>query len=502
MNDKTLKNNDVDVLLVGAGIMSATLGMLLKQLDPQLKIAMVERLPITGAESSDGWNNAGTGHSGYCELNYTQLQSDGTVDISKALSINAAFEESLQFWSYLVDNDILPNPKEFINQAPHHSFVTGEKDVEFLRTRYQALSCHPLFSVMEFSDDPTVIKEWMPLIMEGRDPNQKVAATRVRHGSDVNFGALTNDLIANLHDSDNFELLVQHSVDKIEKLPSKRWGVDTKNKTGGLGRRFNAGFVFLGAGGGALPLLQKANIPESKGYAGFPISGQWLVCTNPKVVEQHHAKIYGKASVGAPPMSVPHLDSRVIDGKRTLLFGPFAGFTTKFLKKGSFFDLPLSMTFANIYPMLSVGLHNIDLVKYLITEVLKTQKSKVESLQEYYPNANPVDWFLCTAGKRVQIIKPGIDHPGKLEFGTEVIHSADETLTALLGASPGASTAVNTMLSIVESSFSEQLKTDEWQEKIKAMIPSYGQSLIEDPVLLDKIRADNISTLKLDTLPQ
>lgn len=502
MNDKTLKNNDVDVLLVGAGIMSATLGMLLKQLDPQLKIAMVERLPIIGAESSDGWNNAGTGHSGYCELNYTQLKSDGTVDISKALSINAAFEESLQFWSYLVENDILPSPEDFINQAPHHSFVTGEKDVEFLRTRYQALSSHPLFSVMEFSDDPAIIHQWMPLIMKGRDPNQKVAATRVRYGSDVNFGALTNDLIANLRNTDNFELLLQHSITKIDKQADKRWKVTAKNRTGGTDRQYNARFVFLGAGGGALPLLQAAGIPESDGYAGFPISGQWLVCTNPKVVEQHHAKIYGKASVGAPPMSVPHLDSRVIDGKRTLLFGPFAGFTTKFLKKGSFFDLPLSMNFSNIFPMLSVGLHNFDLVKYLITEVLKTQRSKVESLQEYFPHANPVDWFICDAGKRVQIIKPGIDHPGKLEFGTEVIHSADETLTALLGASPGASTAVNTMLSIVESCFPEQLKTDAWQEKLTAMIPSYGQSLIEDPDLLEKIRTDNIKTLKLDILPK
>ncbi|MGB5447267.1 MAG: malate dehydrogenase (quinone) [Psychromonas sp.] len=501
MNENTEHEKDVDVLLVGAGIMSATLGILLKQLDPNMKIAMIERLPDVATESSDGWNNAGTGHAAYCELNYTPVMRDGSIDTSKALSINAAFEESLQFWSHLVDKKILPSPKHFINQAPHHSFVTGDKDVEFLRKRYEALSAHPLFSAMEYSEDPEILKQWMPLIMEGRDPGKKVAASRVRYGSDVNYGALTRDMLTGLQEMGDFEILVQHCVTHIDKLDDKRWRVRAKNKTGGAHSYFNARFVFLGAGGGSLPLLQASGIPEGSGYGGFPISGQWLVCTIPEVVEQHHAKVYGKAPVGAPPMSVPHLDTRIIDGKKTLLFGPFAGFTTKFLKKGSFWDLPTSVNASNLFPMLSVGLQGFDLIRYLITEVLQTHKSRVKALQQYYPEAKPADWFLSMAGQRVQIIKKGTDRVGKLEFGTEVIHSADATLAALLGASPGASTAVKTMLGIIETCFAEEMKTTAWQEGMKKIIPSYGKSLIDDADLLLKVRKHTLDSLELDKLP-
>jgi len=501
MNDNTEYEKDVDILLVGAGIMSATLGILLKQLDPNIKIAMIERLPDVATESSDGWNNAGTGHAAYCELNYTPEISDGTIDTRKALFINAAFEESLQFWSHLVDKKILPSPMHFINQSPHHSFVSGDKDVEFLRKRYETLSAYPLFSALEYSEDPEVLKTWMPLIMEGRDPNTKVAGSRVRYGSDVNFGALTRDMLTGLQEMGDFEILVQHCVTHIEKQDDQRWRVRAKNKTGGAHRYFNTRFVFLGAGGGSLPLLQASGIPEGNGYGGFPISGQWLVCTIPEVVEKHHAKVYGKAPAGSPPMSVPHLDTRIIDGKKALLFGPFAGFTTKFLKKGSFWDLPTSVNLSNLFPMLSVGLHGFDLIRYLVTEVLQTHRSRVKALQQYYPNAKPADWFLSVAGQRVQIIKKGTDRAGKLEFGTEVIHSSDGTLVALLGASPGASTAVKTMLGIIETCFPKEMQTEAWQERIKTIIPSYGQSLVDDADLLAKVRKHTLSSLELDNLP-
>ncbi len=396
MNENTMNGKDVDILLVGAGIMSTTLGIILKQLDPSMKIAMIERLPHIATESSDGWNNAGTGHAAYCELNYTPEKRDGSIDTTKAFSINAAFEESLQFWSYLVDKKILPSPAHFINQAPHQSFVSGDKDVGFLRKRYETLTAHPLFSAMEYSEDPEVLKKWMPLVMEGRSPKEKVAGSRVRYGSDVNYGALTRDMLTGLQEMGDFEILVQHCVTHIDQQADKRWRIRAKNKTGGAHSYFNARFVFLGAGGGSLPLLRESGIPEGKGYGGFPVSGQWLVCTIPEVVEKHHAKVYGKAPKGAPPMSVPHLDTRIIDGKKALLFGPFAGFTTKFLKQGSLWDLPTSVNPSNLFPMLSVGLNNIDLIRYLISEVLQTHESRIKALQKFYPEAKPADWFFVS----------------------------------------------------------------------------------------------------------
>ncbi len=329
----------VDVLLVGGGVMSTTLGMILTQLDPSLKILMVERLDHVAHESTHGWNNAGTGHAGYCELNYTPQGDDGRVDIDRALAINASFEVTLQLWSYLVEKNILPNPSEFINSIPHQSLVWGEKDVAFLRQRYERLSAHHLFKDMQYSEDPEVIRGWMPLAMSKRDTNQPVAATRVNYGSDVDFGALTRNMVKNLQQAPNFELLLNFNVTRIKQHDNGHWAVRVKERTGKHSALIDTKFVFLGAGGGALPLLQKSGIPERKGYGGFPVSGQWLVCRKPEIVEQHRSKVYGKAPIGAPPMSVPHLDTRIIDGNPALLFGPFAGFTTKFLKKGSKMDL-------------------------------------------------------------------------------------------------------------------------------------------------------------------
>lgn len=488
----------VDVLLVGAGAMSATLGTLLNQLDPSLTIAMVERFEQVAQESTNGWNNAGTGHAAYCELNYTPEQADGSISATKAYDINAAFEASLQFWSYLVEQQALPEPRAFIHPTPHMSFVWGDKNVDYLRKRYELLSKHHLFAEMEYTEDPEVLKQWMPLVMEGRDLSQKVAGTRVAHGTDVNFGELARALVKFLSTHDNFDLQLNALVVDIKRLPDHKWQVTTKNSQTGEKTVFTSNFVFLGAGGAALPLLQKSGIPEEKGYAGFPVSGQWLVCKNPDIVKRHFAKVYGKASIGAPPMSVPHLDTRVIDGKQALLFGPFAGFTTKFLKRGSFLDMFKSIRPDNLWPMLKVGMTNVDLIRYLITEVMHSHHTRVQALQEYFPNAKDSDWELAEAGMRVQIIKKDPQKGGRLEFGTEVVAASDGTLAALLGASPGASVAVQAMLQVIEKCFAQRLATPEWQQRLKAMIPSYGQSLIKDESLLKKVRQRTISTLQLD----
>ncbi|GLQ30648.1 malate dehydrogenase (quinone) [Litoribrevibacter albus] len=486
-----------DVLLVGGGVMSATLGMMLQQLDPSMKITMIERLDHVAHESTDGWNNAGTGHAGYCELNYTPQVADGSVEIDRALSINAAFESSLQLWSYLVQNGCLPEPTNFINPVPHLSFVWGEDDVAFLRERHQKLSAHHLFEGMEYSEDPRTLEQWMPLVMHGRKADKPVAATRVKHGSDVDFGSLTRSMIEHLKKSENFELKLSTSVVKLAQRENGVWKIRTKaNETKEI-QTYDANFVFLGAGGGALPLLQKSGIPERKGYGGFPVSGQWLVCTKPEIVKQHSSKVYGKAAIGAPPMSVPHLDTRIINGEPALLFGPFAGFTTKFLKKGSKMDLFGSVKGNNLAPMMSVGVHNMDLTRYLISEVMQSQSERCDSLRNYFPEAKDQDWTLAKAGQRVQIIKKDENGKGKLEFGTEMVASADGSLAALLGASPGASTAVQAMVEVIERCFKDRITQPEWDAKMKEMIPSYGQDLVSDADLLRGVRAKTLDTLRL-----
>ncbi len=491
-----MSNKKFDVLLVGAGAMSATLGTLLRELDPNISIGVVERLEHVANESTDGWNNAGTGHAAYCELNYTSEDQNGAVDISKALSINAQFEVSLQFWSYLVEQGKLPKAESFINRTPHKSFVWGEKNVEFLRNRYQKMSAHHLFKEMEYTEDPELVKKWVPLVMEGRNTEIPIAATKVEQGSDIDFGAIARGMIATLAKQENFDLMVGHSVEDLTKNDDGSWTVKLEPK-GDKSYSVDAKFVFLGAGGGALPLLQKSEIPECEGYGGFPVTGQWLVCTNPVIVSQHHAKVYGKAAIGAPPMSVPHLDTRNIGDTEALLFGPFAGFTTKFLKKGSVMDLLGSIKMGNIKPMLSVGMNNMDLTKYLISEVFQSDTERMDSLREFYPNAKDSDWSLANAGQRVQIIKKDAKGEGKLEFGTEIVSAADGSLAALLGASPGASTAVNTMVNVIERCFADQLETSGWREKLKQMIPSYGESIIEDAELAERVRNYTQATLKL-----
>jgi malate dehydrogenase (quinone) len=491
------EHTKVDVLLIGGGIMSATLGALLARLEPAFRICMVEALDQVALESSDGWNNAGTGHAGYCELNYTPQLADGSIAIDRALDINAAFEVSLQLWSSLVEQQALPAPAAFINATPHMSFVWGGQDTAFLRQRHERLSFHPLFQDMRYSEDRALLAEWMPLVMQQRDPRQKVAATRVDYGADVDFGVLTRSLVESLQQQPNFELWRHHPVEDLEQQKNGRWQVRVRDHHGGASKTIDAGFVFLGAGGGTLALLQKSAIAESRGYGGFPVSGQWLVCNNPDIVQQHHAKVYGKAALGAPPMSVPHLDTRIINGRPALLFGPFAGFTTRFLKQGHWLDLLSSLNGNNLKSVLAAGVHNMDLTRYLVREVFQTHSERVASLRQFLPVAVEREWTLATAGQRVQIIKPCSDKGGKLEFGTEIVTSRDGTLAALLGASPGASTSVPAMLSVIERCFTNSLASPAWANKLQALVPSYGASLVTDAELLKIVRTRTLGTLGL-----
>ncbi|MFB6455305.1 malate:quinone oxidoreductase [Chitinophaga sp. Hz27] len=494
---KSTSETGPDVVLIGAGIMSATLGMLLKELEPELTIAIYERLDVAAAESSDAWNNAGTGHSAFCELNYTPQKPDGSVEIKKAVNIAEQFEVSRQFWSYLVENNIVSHPQEFIQSIPHMSFVWGEENVEYLRKRYKSLQqCH-LFQGMEYAEDHQQLRDWMPLVMQNRDPQQKVAATHMEMGTDVNFGALTRALFKHLQQMEGVSLHFNHDVRDLKKTDDGLWQIKVKNRDTREKNTLRAKFVFIGAGGGSLPLLEKSGIPEGKGFGGFPVSGQWLRCNNPEIIARHQAKVYGKASVGAPPMSVPHLDTRMIDGQKALLFGPYAGFSTKFLKNGSIFDLPMSIKANNIHPMVSAGLDNIPLTKYLIAQVRQKPEDRLEALREYFPDAEMKDWELEIAGQRVQVIKKDPEHGGILEFGTEVVSAADGSIAALLGASPGASTAVSIMLNLLKRCFKEELETEEWQTKLKTMIPSYGQSLLNNPELTLKLRKWTTNVLEL-----
>ena len=481
-----------DVAIIGAGIMSATIALLLKELMPDVKIDIYERLDKVAAESSDAWNNAGTGHSAFCELNYTPQKPDGNVDISKALKIATSFELSRQFWSYLVNKKYIANPNSFINKNPHVSFVWGNENVAFLKKRYEALAPHPLFEGMKFSENRSELTQWIPLVMNGREASQPVAATKMERGTDVDFGALTRAMMEYLTKKEGINLYLNHEVKDIDPdshdEDDYKWEIFAKDKLTNKKKKINANFVFIGAGGGSLHLLDKSDIKEGEGYGGFPVSGQWLRCKNREVIEKHAAKVYGKASVGTPPMSVPHLDTRIINGKKELLFGPYAGFSGKFLKNGSILDLPRSIELSNLWPMISVGIHNYSLTKYLILQATQSQEQRIEALKEYFPEAKAEDWELVVAGQRVQVIKKDEEEGGVLEFGTELVSSADGSLSALLGASPGASTSVSILLDVIKKGFPKEFESEAWQQKLKEMIPSFDKSLDEDHDLCVKTR--------------
>jgi len=502
--DKRMQNDHVlradagepEIVLIGGGIMSATLGIMLKQLKPEITIRVVEALPQVAMESSNAWNNAGTGHAGLCELNYTTEKADGSVDISKAVKVNEQFETSKHFWGWLVEQGIISDPAAFIRPVPHMSFVWGDEDRDFLRRRHAAMTACPLFAEMEYTDDPAVIGQWAPLLTRDRAPGESIAATRMACGTDVNFGELTRILFAHLTSLEGVSMQMQTRVRNISRAQNGRWRL-TLHQRGKGKTAISTKRVFIGAGGGALPLLQQSGIPEGKGYGGFPVSGQFLVCRNPAIVEQHSAKVYGKAAVGAPPMSVPHLDSRMINGRKSLLFGPFAGFSPKFLKKGSYLDLFRSVRPDNLMPMLAAGRDNMPLTKYLINECRKSHEDRCASLREFFPAAQREDWTLAIAGQRVQIIKKDADHTGRLEFGTEVVAAADGSLAAMLGASPGASTSVSVMLEVLEKCFPQEMQSGEWRSQFEKMVPAHGIRLADHPDAFVELRDKAHRRLKL-----
>jgi malate dehydrogenase (quinone) len=472
--------------------MSATLGAWLRHLEPDFTIGVVERLDRAAAESSDAWNNAGTGHSAFCELNYTPEGEHGHISTVKARAIASSFEVSKQLWASLAAAGALSDPSRFVRAIPHLSFVSGESGVDYLRRRYAALTSSALFQGMRWSTDPGELARWIPLMMDGREGGAPVAATSMPIGTDVNFGALTREMFAWLASS-GVDLAMGREVVDLRRV-DEGWSVTHRGADGE--RTVVARFVFLGAGGGALPLLLQSGIPEGEGYGGFPISGQWLVCRAPEVIARHHAKVYGQAASGAPPMSVPHLDTRFIQGRQELLFGPFAGFSTRFLKHGSLLDLPMSVRLGNVVPMLAAGLHNLDLTRYLIEQVVQSPEERLASLRAFVPTARLEDWTLETAGQRVQVIHRDDEEGGVLQFGTEVVASADGSIAALLGASPGASTAASIQLDVLKRCFPERFASDRWQARIRAWVPSHGRSL-EDPALLAEVRSRSASILGL-----
>ena len=484
----------IDVALIGGGIMSATLGAFIKLLQPDWSIQIYERMSEVAQESSNPWNNAGTGHSALCELNYSPERPDGTIDISSAIKVNEQFQVSRQFWSYLVEKNLLPDPQAFLNPVPHMSFVWGEKNVEYLKKRYEALKDHPLFSGMEYSEDAATIRSWAPVMIPGRKKSQAIAATRIDVGTDVDFGALTRGLLDYLT-ANGAKLNTDHRVTNLTKQKDGLWRLKIKHEIGGTPLTVRARFVFVGAGGGALKLLQKSGIKEAKGFGGFPVSGEFLRTDNPAVVARHRAKVYGKASVGAPPMSVPHLDTRIVDGQASLMFGPYAGFNTKFLKNGSWFDLFSTIRFHNLIPMVAAGASNLSLVKYLVGQLVASKETKFEALKDFMPNADPADWYKIVAGQRVQVIKKDPKKGGVLQFGTEVVSAADGSIAGLLGASPGASTAVPIMLDVLGKCFPDRMA--QWTPELKKMVPSFGKQLSAEPELAEKTLESTLKTLQI-----
>jgi len=474
--------------------MSATLGALLHELEPTWSITILERLGDVALESSSPWNNAGTGHSALCELNYTPEKADGTIDITQAVKVNEQFQVTRQFWSFLVSEGMLPEPDRFINPVPHMSFVWGQDNVDYLRRRFEALKDHPLFAGMEFSDDAAVIRGWAPLLVPGRRKDEPIAATRITAGTDVDFGSLTRLLLDGLVAS-GAQLKLEHRVTSLRKKRDGLWHLGIRHDVGGTPLELTARFVFVGAGGAALQLLQKSGIREIRGYGGFPISGEFLRTDDPALVAQHRAKVYGKAAVGSPPMSVPHLDTRVVDGRASLLFGPYAGFSPKFMKTGSWWDLVGSIRWHNLGTMIGAGLTNLSLVWYLIGQLLASSNAKHRALQQFAPRAKKGDWHLITAGQRVQIMKRDAQGKPVIQFGTEVVSSADGSIAGLLGASPGASTAVPIMLDVLAKCFPDRMAS--WTPQIEKMIPSYGSPLSTNKATAKKILVATAKELEL-----
>lgn len=489
------KEQNKEIIIIGAGIMGATLGVFLNKLEPNWNIKIFETLDRPGEESSNEWNNAGTGHAALCELNYTTEKKDGSIDIDQAVKINQQFEISKQFWSYLVENQDIRHPEEFIKALPHISFVHGTENVDFLTRRFNVLSRHPLFNKMEITTDRETIKEWIPLMMDGRSTEDPVAGSKINGGTDVNFGELTRKLFAYLSTQPNVSIHYNHHIKDINPLQDYGWEVKLRNTEKDTLEFHTADYLFNLAGGGALSLLQKTGIPERKQFGGFPISGKFLVCNNPDVIKQHHAKVYGKEPKGVPPMTVPHLDKRHIGDEQTLLFGPFIGFSPKFLKSGSYADLFKTIKPYNIPTMLAAAGKNIPLMDYMVRQLASTKKQNMDALRGFVPNAKDEDWDMVTAGQRVQVIKDTDEGRGSLQFGTELVVSESRSTAALLGESPGASVSVSIMLDLLDKCFPQYLEN--WAPKIKEMVPFYSNSFDENLSVLEEIQKTTAENLRL-----
>jgi len=476
------------VVVIGAGMMGATLATLIKKLEPSWQITILERTSLPGMESSNVMNNAGTGHEALCELNYTPEEADGMINTSKAVEIYNQFQVSKQLWAHLVETGDIEHPGEFIQPLPHISFVLGEKNIRFLSKRYEKLQSVPAFKRMEFSKDADEIESWSPLIMKERNVNgEPFAATKVDGGTDVNFGELAKKMIDALEKDPHVTVNYNTDVTSLKQSNDQTWEVKAKNKALGTIEYYVTDFLFIGAGGNSIPLLQKTNIPQSKNLGGFPISGQFLYCDKPEIVKAHDAKAYGKEPEGTPPMTVPHLDKRHVDGKEVLLFGPFAAFGPKFLKSGSNWDFFKHLKVNNLLTMAAAGFKNIPLIKYSIEQVLMSKEDKVNELRRFVPSAQSNDWDVIVAGKRVQVIKDlSKFNRGVIHFGTEVVNSDDRTLSALLGESPGASTSVSVALEVLEDNFANEY-AGKWQAKLKEMIPSLGVDINDDVELLEAV---------------
>ena len=362
---------------------------------------------------------------------------------------------------------------------PHHSWVYGEDNVSYLEKRYQAMKEHFMFDSIEFTKEISQMEKWFPLLTRNRDKDEVMAASRIERGTEVNYGALTEQLFKILEEEYDTPVYCNKEVLDVDPDGNLDWSVKVKDKHTSHVQHLEGRHIFIGAGGGSLLLLQKAHIKGKEGYGGFPISGAWLVCKNPEIIKQHHAKVYSKAGIGDPPMSVPHLDTRYINGKQELLFGPFAGFSPKFLKKGSKFDLFKSIKYKNLHSMWGVFWHNLPLTKYLIKQVSMSFDDRMNALRHFIKDAKNEDWEILVAGQRVQTIKKDVAEGGVLEFGTEIVRCKSGQITCLLGASPGASTSVSVMLDVLEHSFPDVTDTENAKRLLKEMVPFWNNEVSE-----------------------
>ncbi len=474
--------------------MSATLGALLRRLQPDWSMTVIERLDAVGAESSGPWNNAGTGHSALCELNYTPQRPDGSIDIAKAVRINEQFQVSRQFWAYAVENGILSDDT-FVTPMPHVSVVCGAQRVDYLRRRQRALAGNPLFAGIELIEDPDEFARRLPLMAAGRDFSEPTALNWAAHGTDVDFGALSRQLLDYCVRT-GATALFGHEVRNLTRQPDGTWTLLVTDRRTRQRRRINARFVFVGAGGAALPLLQKSGIADVRGVAGFPIGGRFLRAANPALTAAHRAKVYGAPAPGAPPLGALHLDLRVVEGREWLVFGPYAGWSPKFLKHGRATDLPRSVTPGNVVSMLGVGAGEATLVRYLLGQLRLSPADRMRILREFAPGAVDSDWELMIAGQRVQVIRRDKRKRGVLDFGTTVLASADGSIAGLLGASPGASTSVAAMLDVLTRCFPDSYPR--WLPTLTEMVPSLGTELSCEPALFDEVWSWGSRALRLD----